>query len=288
MKPVWRVAAGAVCLMLCGCCELFPSLCIVTHKARGKCLQCDGLDFEVETSNATCTTEQALNALKARCGDRSPLDPSSVTYISEPVIDIGQCNGSKELQPLRETVELFQSAYKTVVRTAPVAETVPGPICPVTFTVIARNQNQDPDAPCDDAREVRVVYEKYVSGTPGPVEVTLSAVVPFGGSHTFTCTDAYPSEDGSASYFYVIYQLYNFVPNEVCEPVPFEDGGMSRGFSQELRNRGTLDITYLPVGSGRTFDYTIDNPPIGPFTAAPADQTVRLQPIPDPKFTRNR
>ncbi len=235
-----------------------------------------------------CSEEEAEQAAKTNCENLNgePGDQLSVRTEVGPYCRAG--NAPVTLEPIPETARFFKKSYDTAQRVIASAQAGEVEACPakkVTFTVIARNQNEDDQVPCDDARAVRVVYEKYIAETGGSEEVTLSAVIPFGDSHTFTCTDAYASEDGSASYFYVIYQLYNFVPNEVCEPVPFEEGGMSRGFSNELKQGGTLDITYLPVGSGNTFAYTITNPGSRAMTGTKAAGVTDLQPIPDPMFT---
>jgi hypothetical protein len=269
--------------------------CVEQFSGTAKCTECiDGKlqTNPVGTNGEWCTKTNAEVDLETQCQNGQLTD---VNITSTLVPDYGQCDEVQpgSLQPTPATVSLLKS-FSLLTRqhqSRPEADAItsvedcsPG----VTFTVIARNQNQDPDAPCDDARETRVVYEKYVGEFQVPEEVTLSAVIPAGGSHTFTVTDAYPSEDGSALYFYVIYQLYDFIPNEVCEPVPFEEGGMSRGFSNELREGGTLDITYLPPGSGSTFAYTITNPPSAATAKPKANETSRLVPIPDPKFARGR
>ena len=235
-----------------------------------------------------CTKDDAVIDARNKCNGT----PGGTVTEDSYLVPVGTCglgSSNRGWAPLPQTARFLQASLSQAFgEPRPEAEEPDCGSPGVTFTVIARNNNQDDDAPCDDSREVRVVYEKYVGEFEAPEEVTLSAVIPAGGSHTFTVTDAYPAEDGSALYFYVIYQLYNFIPGEVCEPIPFEEGGMSRGFSNELREGGTLDITYLPPGSGSTFEYTISNPATTTAADARSHEDGPLQPIPDPNFARGR
>lgn len=260
--------------------------CGVGYYVEVRCTRCNETN---PVEGFGCSEEEAEAAARMNCENFHGEPGSRVSVRTELGAYCRAGNAPAALEPIPETARFFKKSYVTAQRVIASAKAGGLEACPakkVTFTVIARNQNQDEQAPCDDAREVRVVYEKYISETAGSEEVTLSAVIPFGGSHTFTCTDASADEDGNAQYFYVIYQLFDFVPNVVCEPVPFEEGGMSRGFSNALRQGGTLDITFLPVGSGNTFAYTITNPP-GPM-ATLSSSTTTITPIPDPMFTARK
>lgn len=300
-------------LLLVGSLGLIASCtgCIEMYTADGKCTYCEGEEKKSETVVTPsgvnyCTQGEAAVALQQVCRQKNELGTiynSPIHYNSFDVFDTGQCNTIQHA-PLSLTPDaahmlngLLAFSHKPPAAPQPVV-VHDGEVCEIppaiTFQITARNQRQEPEYPCRDNRIVRVGYAKWNSATKTTEDVTLEANVPFGSSHTFTCTEAYarsaagvPDPNGVADFVYVLFQGFSEQAGSKCTPIPLNQGGMSKSLNGLIKNGGVVDISLLGVGAGSTFSFTVTNP--SPFVTAQGTASNRdtpvLTPIPDPKFT---
>lgn len=260
----------------------FASGCGYQYEATVKCEFCNNVILK--NTGIGCTEEEATAAATRACEAEhgQVTTPASVTSI----FGVNTCGLRESAAEPLATADLVRVVRQTLGYPAE-SPSSPAVTCPprkITFTVVAHNEWEEEGLPCQSVREVRVVYEKYIS-TGETESVTLSANVALGASHTFTCTDsATHEEDGTARYFYVAFQRFETV-NRMCTPIPFSQGSMSRGFDRALRQGGNLDITVEDPGN---LVHTITNATTATQSIAAVNSASELQPIPNPMFTPAR
>jgi hypothetical protein len=264
--------------------------CIDMYEATGTCTYCENgkkkvVPIATPTGTQFCTNENAELELDRTCQELNPDGVvTNVAVGKVSVLDVGQCGDDRQPANVVTQTGRALNPWLAALQPRPVAEVIiplEEESCEVdnpanAFTVTVYNEYR-PYNSCPDAKEMRIAYNRYLG--EGLSEPVIRAIqVSFGGSHTFTVTDAavLPQDAGKARVS-VYAQLY--------DTSAFPDCGLRNDFlgaGYKLADNAELIIHEHPETGG--FIPTI-NPAANSLALPAKSVTQELAPIPDPRFS---
>lgn len=270
MRSYSLAALGLATIALCS------TGCVYEYQAVVRCTDCEGT-FEA-VSGWQCSQQAAIDDAKIKCGDA---DVTGSDVESRLVFDRqSDCTGSRVVAPSAMVDNAVKQARRSTgssERPQPNAA-ADGPTCPPKKLDVKVTVFQDvPVAECPGPMGIEVSYQKYISA--GVFQsTTLSATVPVGGNHEFTCLDAGTTEFGKVGTISVrVYSDLNCVGE-----MPLAIG---QAYSEIPADGSRLEVR----ANLQTLQFDDEVvPPANPVTTPANAKTTtarrQLVPIPDPRF----